>query len=413
MKPNLKLEIHILQNVAAANLNRDDTGAPKSEIFGGFDRARLSQQALNRAVRDYMAACGAFALADLGARTGRLVEQVAEVLVAQHQRSREEALAKVTALIVAAGLGVKTEKEHKTQYLLFVPRRVITELATLAHEQWGEIASVVPRDDGEVSKKAKAKKGEEKENGAVKPAAPEPVSPNLAKRVTAILINATRSPDVALFGRMVADAAAWGITGACQTAHAFSTNQLEPQFDYYTTQDDFNQSDGGAGHLGTGQFNSSCFYRYCSLDVVQLAQNLGETGTGPLTRKTVEAFLNGVIKTLPKGKNHAFGTPPPPNYVLCVVREEGAPLSLANAFLRPVRPQPTGDRDLVDESISLLERHLRDVVQMYGARGVTTAVVCAEGRRELMGTVEGLPQYERAASLELLVARVLRALGEP
>jgi len=35
------IEIHVLQNFAPSNLNRDDTGAPKDAFFGGTRRGRI------------------------------------------------------------------------------------------------------------------------------------------------------------------------------------------------------------------------------------------------------------------------------------------------------------------------------------------------------------------------------------
>ncbi|MFO7271336.1 MAG: type I-E CRISPR-associated protein Cas7/Cse4/CasC, partial [Sphaerobacter thermophilus] len=45
------VELHIIQNFAPSNLNRDDTGSPKDCQFGGYRRARISSQALKRAIR--------------------------------------------------------------------------------------------------------------------------------------------------------------------------------------------------------------------------------------------------------------------------------------------------------------------------------------------------------------------------
>lgn len=45
------VELHMLQNFAPSNLNRDDTGSPKECEFGGYRRARISSQCLKRAVR--------------------------------------------------------------------------------------------------------------------------------------------------------------------------------------------------------------------------------------------------------------------------------------------------------------------------------------------------------------------------
>ncbi len=47
------LEIHVIQNFAPSNLNRDDTGSPKECVFGGYRRARISSQCFKRAIRDY------------------------------------------------------------------------------------------------------------------------------------------------------------------------------------------------------------------------------------------------------------------------------------------------------------------------------------------------------------------------
>lgn len=45
------VQIHILQNYAPSNLNRDDSGAPKDAIFGGAKRGRISSQCIKRSMR--------------------------------------------------------------------------------------------------------------------------------------------------------------------------------------------------------------------------------------------------------------------------------------------------------------------------------------------------------------------------
>jgi len=46
------IEIHIIQNHSPSNLNRDDLGAPKTCIFGGVIRARMSSQCQKRSIRN-------------------------------------------------------------------------------------------------------------------------------------------------------------------------------------------------------------------------------------------------------------------------------------------------------------------------------------------------------------------------
>ena len=45
------IQIHLLTAYPAANLNRDDTGSPKTVVFGGATRLRISSQSLKRAWR--------------------------------------------------------------------------------------------------------------------------------------------------------------------------------------------------------------------------------------------------------------------------------------------------------------------------------------------------------------------------
>ncbi len=55
------IAIHMLQNHAPSNLNRDDNGDPKDCLFGERRRARISSQALKRSIRWAEQFRGAFA----------------------------------------------------------------------------------------------------------------------------------------------------------------------------------------------------------------------------------------------------------------------------------------------------------------------------------------------------------------
>lgn len=43
-KNNLYVDIHVLQTIPSSNINRDDTGAPKTAVYGGTTRSRVSSQ---------------------------------------------------------------------------------------------------------------------------------------------------------------------------------------------------------------------------------------------------------------------------------------------------------------------------------------------------------------------------------
>lgn len=48
--PRLFLDIHVVQTVPPANINRDDTGSPKTAQYGGVTRARVSSQCWKGAI---------------------------------------------------------------------------------------------------------------------------------------------------------------------------------------------------------------------------------------------------------------------------------------------------------------------------------------------------------------------------
>jgi CRISPR system Cascade subunit CasC len=71
------LDVHALQTVPPSNLNRDDTGAPKTAVYGGVPRARVSSQAWKRATRTYFDDEHLLDPSELGVRTKKVVELLA------------------------------------------------------------------------------------------------------------------------------------------------------------------------------------------------------------------------------------------------------------------------------------------------------------------------------------------------
>ena len=49
-KNHLYVDIHVLQTVPPSCVNRDDTGSPKTAVYGGVRRARVSSQAWKRSM---------------------------------------------------------------------------------------------------------------------------------------------------------------------------------------------------------------------------------------------------------------------------------------------------------------------------------------------------------------------------
>ncbi len=350
------IELHAIQNFAPSNLNRDDTGAPKDCIFGGYRRARVSSQAFKRAMRMEFRDGGLLPdKADIGMRTKRIVEELTTRL---GDAGIEEEESKPLIERALGGLGLKLD-EDKTQYLLFVGPRELDALAA---------ACVQLRDMGE---SGAAGDGAAKNARAAKKDAKSAITGEMQKTLKAAM-DGGKAADIALFGRMVADNADINTDAACQVAHAISTHKTDIEFDYYTAVDDLNpKEETGAGMIGTVEFNSACFYRYANVDLDQLSKNLGKDAAA--VRQTVEAFVRAFVTAIPTGKQNSMAAQNPPSFVLAVVRDAGN-WSLANAFVRPV---PQHADDLVKVSIARLDTEWAGITKMYGTRAIRGTWWCA------------------------------------
>jgi CRISPR system Cascade subunit CasC len=396
----MMIELHYLQNFVPSNLNRDDTGAPKDCEFGGHRRARISSQCLKRAIRQAFKVHELFGRGtseQLAERTKRIVEE-ATALLREKGKPEDEARRLLKFALESAKLTV--DDTYETQYLLFVPRRLIKGLAGVVLEHWDTLKTAAPVDAprdpglGDGAKK-KSKKAE-------KTAAKEAVPKEVASAVAELFADASKTPDLALFGRMIADSPDWNVDAACQVAHAISTNRVSMEFDFYTAVDDLKpRADSGAGMMGTVAFNSACFYRYACVDVGALRQNLGDR-EGDLTKKTIEAFLRASALAIPSGKQNSMAAQNRPSYLLAVVRETGAPQSLANAFVAPVRPDGEG---LIAASVRSLESYLDATLDLWGDQGLSL-LSCGDV------PTQASKRPTRAASFDAWVSSVVSAAGK-
>jgi CRISPR system Cascade subunit CasC len=348
------VEIHILQNFAPSNLNRDDTGMPKDCEFGGYRRARISSQCFKRAVRNEFDTVGLIEREFLAQRTKRLVAELAERLEAGGKDIEE---AKSVIKLVLGGAELEVGGDDKTQYLLFLGSGEIDKLAGICAKHWDELVPLaVPS--------AATSQGDDRprrRKSAGKEAIPKGI-----RDATLHILDGGKAADLALFGRMLADLPDKNVDAASQVAHAISTNRISMELDYYTAMDDLRPEDtAGADMIGTVGFNSACFYRYANVDVEQLKRNL--QGDEELVQKTLETFIRASVNPVPTGKQNSMAAHNPPSFVLAVVRRSSL-WNLANAFLRPVAPE--GGEDLALRSIRALDSYWGKLARMYGGDAI-------------------------------------------
>jgi CRISPR system Cascade subunit CasC len=340
------IEIHILQNFAPSNLNRDESGNPKDTEFGGARRARISSQCIKRSIRQHPAFTRATSVEN-AVRTRWVTRLLVEPLVKEGKgQDQSQAVAEAFAVQYS-----KMEKGHTSVLLYLSDREIKTAVHKLLADWDGIISSL--------------KAGKSLNIEAI------------AKDLFKDLKNRTSAPDIALFGRMLAEKPELNIDAACQVAHAISTHRVNMEMDFYTAVDDLSkEEETGAGMMGVIGFNSACFYRYARIDWEQLVKNLA--GDATLAKKTVEGFLRAAVKAVPTGKQTGFAAQNPPDFLLGVTRTDGDSWSLANAFETPVRTNREGG--LMHASITALDNYWGRLNKAYGNQGVKpAALVINEG----------------------------------
>lgn len=390
------IEIHVLQNFAPSNLNRDDTGAPKDAFFGGTRRGRVSSQCDKRAVRQFFddkVREGVFSADELAVRTKRVYQAVADALadmpipddVLGKKRDPVEARAKAETALSYIKIS-KSKDADKTQYLLFLGKREIVALAEAINQHWDLIVEAETDQAEDGGKKKKSKKD-------VAGSAPKEV-----KDLIEAVFNGGKAVDVALFGRMLADMPEKNQYAACQVAHAISTHAVEREFDFYTAVDDLKPEDtAGADMMGTVEFNSACYYRYAVVDWEKLVTNL--QSDADLAAKGLRTFLEGFVLAEPTGKQNSFAAHNPPEFVAVSVCHDAAPRNLANAFETAVRAK-TGE-SLTRESAKALAAKAQALDTAYPRKGQTFVLNVAKADITGFG--------EDKASLDAVLDAVLTA----
>lgn len=346
------VQFHLLTAYPPSNLNRDDLGRPKTVVFGGSQRLRVSSQSMKRAWRCSTAFDDALA-GHIGTRS-RLVE-TQRVLLPLIAAGISEDVAKG----VAANVDLVFRKAHK-------------ELGKSADKKKGK-----PTGKKSDSDAAASDGGAEAAPAGLGQAVHYSVDElaridQLVARVTKgeeltsadylkLLDSADHNTvDIALFGRMLASEPKFNVDAAAQVAHAISVHKVAVEDDFFTAVDDLNrhEDDSGAAMMGSVEFAAPVLYQYVCIDRTQLIKNLG--GNVALADRAIQALLRCAATVSPTGKQATFASRAFASYLL-VERGSGQPRTLAAAFLRPV----SGD-DQLGSAIHALESTQAAMNRAYG-----------------------------------------------
>ena len=333
------IQMHMLTFYPPSNLNRDDTGNPKTCIVGGRERLRISSQCLKRAWRTSDGFQNALA-GHLGVRSKRVVHEHFYAKLVEGGVKEKDAR-KWTLEVVACFASVDKKKKEEgpvyTGQLVHYSPAEITALEDLA-------ARLIASGTGPSDEDLKGLRGQ------------------------------GRAVDIALFGRMLADHAGDNMDAAVQVSHAFSVNPSAQEGDYFTAVDDLNtREETGAGHLDVTGFGSGLFYTYLCINRTQLTDNLGDEA---LVEKALRALTEAAATVSPSGKQNSFAAQSPAVY-LVAEKGQGTPRSLALAFHKPI------PSDLLDKARAALDDTRHKLNTAYGAPAHTYVFAPLDGQGTL------------------------------
>ena len=289
------IELHMLQSFPVTCLNRDQFGSPKSVVFGGVPRARVSSQCWKRAIRLF-------------------AQEESEMFCGSRSLFFRE---KMIEVFVEKGLDEESAKK--------AAQEVVDKAKIVIDKKTGKCKNLFYFSADELRRAADAFLAESKADKKAEKAA------DTLKKIE------RDGVDIAFFGRMVADSDLT-LEGAAMFSHAFSVNRVDNDLDFYSAVDDLKpKEETGSAMLGDIEFNSACYYRYVALnlDLLADADHLGSI-TQDERRKAVAAFLRACVMANPSARKNSMMGHSLPAFILGLARK-GSPLTLANAFEKPVK----------------------------------------------------------------------------
>lgn len=364
------IQIHMLQNYAPSNLNRDDSGSPKSAVFGGYQRGRISSQCLKRSIRQSTTFSDAFQADKLLAnRTRRLPQLISDAL--KEMGVDDDTRNAIVARAPEIGQESTKRKEvvvnpekAETRQLIFIGSGEVQHIAEKLLAKYEEAGN----------KKWESLKIDEitKELGASLPL----------------------SVDIAMFGRMTTSAAFEDVHASVQVAHALSTNRITAEYDYFTAVDDLKPTseDSGAGMIGDVEFNSSTYYKYINIHWEKLVENLG--GDTEVAARAVSALIEAAAIAQPSGKQNSFAAQNLPDFVMVDIKDANVPVSYANAFLTPIHNR---GGSLMQNSIKSLDNYAAQLQTAYGLNGRSAYFVTIPTDITIANNLQSLPNLQQWA----------------
>lgn len=329
------VEFHILQSFPVSCLNRDDVGSPKTALIGGVPRARVSSQCWKRAIR---LAMRDFSGVNLAIRTKYVYGKIYDACIA---KGATEEQAKKCAYF-------KEKKDKKGKQGKAEAEN--TETEPVSEKKSETLLFITAQEIDEIAEAYKVRGWKPVEN---------PLS--MLKNEKAVLRDGI---DIALFGRMMADAPNLNVEAAASFSHAISTHKATNEIEFFTAIDDLpKEGETGSAHMGSLEFNSAVYYRYIQIDLGQLYINLGEPEDS-IMEQAVEAFAKALFIAVPIARQKTQSGYTSWDYARVLIRKgQGVQLS----FETPVKIKENSDGGYLQPSIDAVRNQLEKREKQYGS----------------------------------------------
>jgi CRISPR system Cascade subunit CasC len=370
------IQLHMLVSYPPSNLNRDDLGRPKTAVMGGTQRLRISSQSLKRAWRTSDIFTGilkdhrGIRTREMGVKVkealtrglplrelldGKTTDDPKKVTGIPEERAKSWAR-KITSVFVDKS-SIETSKKTKKDK---------------AEESDGETRDTQEREKSNVDKSSLRSEQlvfySNNEIAALQTLIMTLIKENRepkANELSGLLQKDLSSVDVAMFGRMLANATRYNVEAAVQVAHAVTVHEVAVEDDYFTAVDDLNRGDddAGAGHIGETEFASGLFYEYVCINKTLLEENLGgdkKNGGKELAAAAIRALVESAVKVAPSGKQNSFASRAYASYLL-VEKGPQQPRSLSVSYLEALK-----GKTLLGDAITALADTRKKMDDVYG-----------------------------------------------
>lgn len=335
------INYHILISHSPSNLNRDDMNMQKTAVFGGSRRVRVSSQSLKRAIRhsDYYKKN----ISQPCDRTRQLGQLSGKYVKALKDKYSENLVKEVMSQISGEAVIEETTQSG-----------AVAAWSLAEVEQYCKLYKELKEKNPDPKEFEKAWKNETDKKKLLE----DKTKLSLFRKAL------QNGQDIALSGRMATSGIMTIVDASLAVAHAITTHTVDGDIDWFTAVDDLNQETGetGSAHLDTTEFSSGVFYRYASLNLRQLQENLGDVNRTQALEIAAHV-LHLLATVVPSAKQNAFAAFNLADFAFVSFSDQ--PISLANAFEKPVE---AGMNGLMAPSINVFVDYHKAICNAYGLK---------------------------------------------